>query len=319
MKIPTRGKLLRNLIVYVLTLSTMLAFSICAVPAVALGAGDVIYLNVGDRETELVSATFLDEGSQLFADCQVTMETDSASGLYRAVIPADAVFVQFYIDFQGDDSASVSALNIPSNTQNVYDLSTESWYALGDQPAPPESDTPVETMPDEVVPDKILPDNPESGKYSDQQGNKSATITPSGTVGGSSIVTDVVSVDILWDAMEFVYTPSSRGEWDPDSYTYVGGTAASWTSTTNTITVTNHSNVGVTAAFRFTSEASLDLIGEFRNAENQTVSSVNLASAESAQGSTGAPTTQNVTFHITDGAIENDTDSLGTITVTISK
>ena len=310
-------KALRNVCLYFLALTTVFLFSVCAVPVVALSVGDVIYLNVGDRETELVSATFLKEDSEPIF--YTAMELATTDGLYQTTIPDNAVKVKFDVDFVGDDSACAQNVTLPSNAQNVYDLATESWYAFGDQPAPPESDTPAETMPDEVVPDEILPDAPESGKYSDQQGNNSATITPSGTVGGSSVVTDVVSVDILWDAMEFVYTPSSRGEWDPDSYTYVGGTAASWTSTTNTITVTNHSNVGVTAAFRFTSEASLDLIGEFRNAENQTVSSVNLASAESAQGGQGTPTTQNVTFHITDGAIENDTDSLGTITVTISK
>ena len=316
MKIPTRGKLLRNLMVYVLTISTMLAFSICAVPAVALGAGDVIYLNVGDRETDSIFATFKNENAGGFDGCYVAMTYDEASGLYQTTIPETAATVSFAVDF-----VSTSDLPLPSNAQNVYDLATEAWYALGSQPEFSEPDAPAEPTPDEILPDITDPDEDERepGKYSDQQGNNSATITPSGTVGGSSIVTDVVSVDILWDAMEFVYTPSSRGEWDPDSYTYVGGTAASWTSTTNTITVTNHSNVGVTAAFRFTSEASLDLIGEFRNAENQTVSSVNLASAESAQGGQGTPTTQNVTFHITDGAIENDTDSLGTITVTISK
>ena len=311
MKTP---KVLRNLFLYFLTLTTIFLFSVCAVPAVALGAGDVIYLNVGARETEAVSATFKNESAGGFDGCYVAMTYDEASGLYQTTIPETAATVSFAVDF-----VSTSDLPLPSNAQNVYDLATEAWYALGSQPEFSEPDAPAETTPDEILPDVAVPDEMENGKYSDQQGNNSATITPSGTVGGSSIVTDVVSVDILWDAMEFVYTPSSRGEWDPDSYTYVGGTPASWTSTTNTITVTNHSNVGVTAAFRFTSEASLDLIGEFRNAENQTVSSVNLASVESAQGGQGTPTTQNVTFHITDGAIENDTDSLGTITVTISK
>ena len=318
MKTP---KVLRNLFLYFLTLTTIFLFSVCAVPAVALGAGDVIYLNVGARETEAVSATFLDENSQGFVGCTVDMAYNEANGLYQATIPEGAVTVNFNVDFEGNDYASTSDLPLPSSTENVYDLATEAWYALGSQPEFSEPDAPSETTPDEILPDITDPDEDERepGKYSDQQGNNSATITPSGTVGGSSVVTDVVSVDILWEAMEFVYTPSSRGEWDPDSYTYVGGTSASWTSTTNTITVTNHSNVGVTAAFRFTSEESLDLAGEFRNEENQTVSSVNLASAVNAQGSVGAPTTQNVTFHITDGAIENDTDSLGTITVTISK
>ena len=136
-----------------------------------------------------------------------------------------------------------------------------------------------------------------------------------------SSAVEVVSVDIVWGAMEFTYTPPSQGTWDPGSHTYTDGeTAGSWTSSSNSIEVTNHSNVDVTASFGFESADELDIDGEFQDATGDVVESLVLASADNGQaGQAGTPTTKTVYFYVTGGAIASATDSLGTISVTVSK
>lgn len=73
------------------------------------------------------------------------------------------------------------------------------------------------------------------------------------TAGASNNVltreADRISVDIAWGSMEFTY---SDGTWNPETYTYenVGWKPASEGG--NKISVTNHSNVKILAAYHFT-------------------------------------------------------------------
>ena len=60
---------------------------------------------------------------------------------------------------------------------------------------------------------------------------------------------DVYSVDISWGKMEFTYSASGSHVWDPAKHLYTDNTSAVWTENGNTVTVTNHSNVSVTADF----------------------------------------------------------------------
>ena len=64
--------------------------------------------------------------------------------------------------------------------------------------------------------------------------------------GGESSV--VYSVDISWDPLDFTYTDAFKGNWNPTTHEYEGGTEASWTPGNATITVTNHSNAAITGA-----------------------------------------------------------------------
>lgn len=81
-------------------------------------------------------------------------------------------------------------------------------------------------------------------------GSDSAPVKGTYVAGGSATV---YSVDIAWGSMEFTYTDASEGVWDPQTHTYSGATEAAWTCAdgANSITVTNHSNAGVTAALSF--------------------------------------------------------------------
>ena len=146
---------------------------------------------------------------------------------------------------------------------------------------------------------------------SNQPSNSTATINVVGKIAEGN---NVVSVDINWGAMEFTY---NKGTWDPVNHEYVNSTGEAWTAEGNTITVTNHSNVDVTASFEFVKADNTNIIGMFRDAQDQPVSSIDLASADSI--SSEATSTGSVSFHITDGSIERDMSSLGTITVIVTK
>lgn len=150
---------------------------------------------------------------------------------------------------------------------------------------------------------------------SDHSSNTTTTINVAGKYAESS---DIVSVDISWGAMEFTY---NKGNWDPQKHEYTNETGKNaWTANGNTITVTNHSNVDVTASFGFAKADGTNISGIFQNVQNQTVSSIDLATADNGvNGQAGTPVTGSANFYITSGSIEKDMSSLGTITVTITK
>ena len=142
------------------------------------------------------------------------------------------------------------------------------------------------------------------------ESGKSATINVKGTYSDGTAAAEVVSVDVAWGAMEFTYT--AAGEyWDAASHTTKTNNDATWTASGNTITVTNHSNVGITAGFSFAKAEGTNVEGKFSQ------DSVSLARA--AEGSALDSQKAEVTFDITSGSIAADTDSLGTITVSIAK
>lgn len=61
----------------------------------------------------------------------------------------------------------------------------------------------------------------------------------------------VYTVDVTWGGMLFTYKEGD-GIWDPETHTYSRGAEESgWTSTNNTITVTNHSNAALEAVPKF--------------------------------------------------------------------
>ena len=136
------------------------------------------------------------------------------------------------------------------------------------------------------------------------------TITVKGTYNGSDAAGDTISVDVAWGEMEFTYTPASQGSWDPATHTYKDATTAGWTANGNTITVTNHSDVAITASFTFAKAEGTNVEGSF------TADSLDLNRAEA--GSALDSQKGEVTFSITGGSIAATTD-LGTITVNIAK
>ena len=141
-------------------------------------------------------------------------------------------------------------------------------------------------------------------------------ITVNGTYTPGAMADEKISVDIAWDAMNFTYTGASQGTWNPETHAYEGATEGGWSDNTPAITVTNHSNVAVSAMLGFT--ASVDgIFGTFTEAsgiENDSV--LELATAVGTTLENAPKTTAN--FGISGAAIDAD-KTLGTITVAIAK
>lgn len=141
------------------------------------------------------------------------------------------------------------------------------------------------------------------------ESGKTATINVTGKYATGGAADEVVSVDVAWGTMEFTYKAAGQ-YWDAASHTTKTNNDAAWSASGNTITVTNHSNVGITAGFTFAAAEGADVEGKFSQ------DSVSLARAE--EGSALDSQKAEVTFNITGGSIAADA-SLGTITVTIAK
>ena len=147
------------------------------------------------------------------------------------------------------------------------------------------------------------------------EGSSPTDITVNGTfVSGTAA--DVISVDIVWDAMDFTYTAPSQGTWNPATHAYEGATAGGWSDNTPGITVKNHSNVAVNATLGFTPAVD-DVVGTFTEASGTANDNIlNLATAEGTESANAPTATAN--FGISGAAIDAN-KTLGTITVTIAK
>lgn len=132
----------------------------------------------------------------------------------------------------------------------------------------------------------------------------------SGGAGGT-----VYSVDITWGDMAFTYT-AEAGIWDPKTHTTTSSTGGVWT-VNNTdgdkITVTNHSNTGVTATFSYAAASDFDGIsGTFDNA------SLNLESAVGTTVEAAPKATTSLSLNGALGSTTADNTKIGTITVALN-
>lgn len=131
----------------------------------------------------------------------------------------------------------------------------------------------------------------------------------------------VISVDVKWDSMEFVYAAKQKG-WDPIAHEYTETEdEAKWVNNKSGISVTNHSNIDVTASFEFEPKASdSSVTGKFQYDSNEETS----VSVDLTAGAEGHPETadhKTVQFVI-DGSLSNDVTAstqIGTITVSIGE
>lgn len=135
----------------------------------------------------------------------------------------------------------------------------------------------------------------------------------------------VYSVDVVWDSMEFTYTAAGEGTWNPVDHTYDGqGEDPGWSSTSNTITVTNHSNQAVTAALTFEVEPaySTKITGSFTDADGNPLEPSELKLASAAEVSLGdwkkAPTASAKLSLSGDPESFEESQMIGKVTVTIA-
>lgn len=132
----------------------------------------------------------------------------------------------------------------------------------------------------------------------------------SGGAGGT-----VYSVDITWGDMAFTYT-AEAGIWDPTTHKTTDAEGGVWTVDReggNTITVTNHSNTGVTAAFSYAAVSGFDGIsGSFDHASLNLASAVGTAVADAPNGTAALSLSGAL------GSTTADNTKIGTITVTLN-
>lgn len=154
---------------------------------------------------------------------------------------------------------------------------------------------------------------------------KSGTeITVNGIYKETAEAEEVISVDVKWDAMKFVYALRSDGDWNPKTHAVEGASEdPGWLNQTRTIEVVNHSNVGVTASMSFKKNDAVTgtLTGSFTetngDANDGVLTLANAAEGESLGNYDKAPK-DSAEFGISGDAIAKD-QTLGTITVSIAK
>ena len=125
-----------------------------------------------------------------------------------------------------------------------------------------------------------------------------------------------ISVDIVWEAMNFTYTAASQGTWNPVTHIYDGATAGGWSDNNPAITVKNHSNTDIYATLDFTTDVT-GIVGTFTEASGTANDNIlELATAVGTEVANAPTATAN--FGINGAAIDAD-QKLGTITVSIAK
>lgn len=137
-------------------------------------------------------------------------------------------------------------------------------------------------------------------------GTDSTVIDVNGSFTAAANPAIVVSADITWEEMNFVYQDGAK-HWDAETHQDVADEGA-WDTTKKTITVKNHSNVGIKASFAFASNVE-GLIGTLDKSEFA------LASAE---GTTLDDAPTDYTAFGVSGTKITESKELGTITVTIT-
>ncbi len=129
-----------------------------------------------------------------------------------------------------------------------------------------------------------------------------------------SAVQNTYKVDLEWESMEFTYTKGGTQKWNPETHEYdTTAGDGQWTNNGNVITVTNHSDLPVTANFVFNSDPGYTLTGTFTN------TSLPLESAVGTQVDAAPSGTTALSLSGTPDESMTDFTRVGTVTVSIAK
>lgn len=103
-----------------------------------------------------------------------------------------------------------------------------------------------------------------------------------GTYNAGSAAATVYSVDITWGSMDFTYTDASTGTWNPATHQYDNISAAKWSCSegADKISVTNHSNAGITVQLGYEQGTGYNGIsGSFSDNNGIVITNLKLGSA----------------------------------------
>lgn len=163
-----------------------------------------------------------------------------------------------------------------------------------------------------------LGDSPAAGKG---EGRYTLEIVGDYTVGANA--QSMVSVDITWEEMSFTYTTSSAGDWNPEEHCYDNAVAGAWSDNRPAITVTNHSNVAISASFSFAQDAAQTntiggLFSEIKENENDYKQELRLLLAAGQVNRPSEADSKTAYFRIVGSDGIDKTGKLGDITVRLA-
>ena len=130
----------------------------------------------------------------------------------------------------------------------------------------------------------------------------------------------VYSFEVTWGAMAFTYTPATEGTWNPATHEYDSPTSEGWSSTTNRITIKNHSNAPITAAFTYEAESGFRGIkGTFVDGNNAPCTDDKVIVGSAVGSAVDSAPSASVFLNLV-GSLAKDTvdgTKSGTVTITI--
>lgn len=131
---------------------------------------------------------------------------------------------------------------------------------------------------------------------------------------GGATTPDKINVNVTWGAMEFTYNVSGTKDWDATKHEYVDNATETWNATGNTVTITNHSNVGIKADLSFAADTAYNTVtGKFDKA------AITLATAVGTEVNAAPADTATLTLEGTLADTVTALTKVGTITVKIAK
>lgn len=137
-----------------------------------------------------------------------------------------------------------------------------------------------------------------------------------------------VSVDIIWEKMEFTYTGGEKSGWDAEHHTYSAEGEGSWSENKPALTVKNHSEAGITATFEFNPSDGVETVGTFYakddadyialDADEQAISLVSAIGTVRSEDEATDETPAGVIYFGVSGASVSEDTRLGSIVVTLT-
>ena len=135
---------------------------------------------------------------------------------------------------------------------------------------------------------------------------------------------NIYSVDITWGSMEFTYTAASEGTWNPSTHKFDNKVASSWSceENANMITITNHSNMSITAALSFSPVDSFSkLTSSFKDTSDNALTDSSLRIASAVGSNTDKAPSASVYLELSGDIADPfaEKTKCGTVTVTIQQ
>lgn len=133
-----------------------------------------------------------------------------------------------------------------------------------------------------------------------------------------SIPADVYYVVVDWNSLSFTYSFGDRPVWNPEEHVYETKGEGDWDKTNANITVTNHSNVAVSATAKFANDSTEATVNNVTATLSNASFTLNAAAADSNPASADSKAIALTITGEPDAGIKSDF-KISTISITIAK